>query len=234
MRRKDMNIEETLLSFRDDGYKNFHKKLMPSISEDLIIGIRVPVLRKFAKEIYGTKEAEDFVDALPHKYYEENNLHAFLLERIPDFETALAKTEAFLPHIDNWATCDSFLPGAFKKNRDKLLPSIRSWLKSDKPYTVRYAIGLLMSLYLDDCFDEEYMLSVACLKSDEYYVRMMQAWYFATALAKQYDCAVKYLTGKKLDPWVHNKTIQKAIESRRITNKEYLKTLKINGGKQNE
>lgn len=226
-----MNIEEKLFSMRDADYKNFHKKLVPTVSEDLIIGIRTPNLRKFAKEICGSNEAEEFLNSLPHKYCEENNLHAFLVEQIKDFDLAVEKTEEFLPYIDNWGTCDCFLPKVFKKERDRLIEKIRVWLCSEKTYTVRFAIGLLMSLYLDDFFKEEYMAAVAKIRSDEYYVKMMQAWYFATALAKQYDCAIKYLTEKRLDVWVHNKTIQKATESRRINNKEDLKTLKINGGK---
>ncbi len=224
-----MDIEKKLLSMQDLGYKEFHKKLMPTISEDVIIGIRTPVLRAFAKEISGTKEAEDFIGSLPHKYYEENNLHAFLLEQIKDFDAAVNKCEEFLPYIDNWATCDCFLPRIFKKNTDRLAAYIKKWICSDKPYVIRYAIGLLMSLYLDDNFKPEYPDMVAGVKSDEYYVKMMQAWYFATALAKQRDSVIEYLTEKKLDVWVHNKAIQKAVESRRITDKEYLKTLKITG-----
>lgn len=229
-----MDIEETLLSMQEKEYKDFHKKLMPTISEDTIIGIRVPILRKFAKEIFKAKETENFLDSLPHKYYEENNLHAFLIEQINDYGYAMQKTEEFLPCIDNWATCDSFLPKIFKGNEEKLISKIRIWLTSDKPYTVRYAIGLLMKLYLDGFFKEEYMQAVAEVESDEYYVKTMQAWYFATALAKQYDTAIKYLTDKKLSVPVHNKTIQKAVESRRTTNKEYLKTLKRTEEKCNE
>lgn len=223
-----MCIQKKLLSMQDLKYKDFHKKLMPTIPENRIIGIRIPLLRKYAKEISGTKEAEDFLQSLPHKYYEENNLHAFLIEKITDYELAVKKTEEFLPYIDNWATCDSFQPKIFYKNRDGLIGKIYEWIGSEKPYTVRYAIGLLMNLYLDEWFKEEYMSMVAEIHSDEYYVKMMQAWYFATALAKQYDIALIYLTDNRLDTWVHNKSIQKAAESRRIdkNTKEYLKTLK--------
>lgn len=223
-----MCIQKKLLSMQDLKYKDFHKKLMPTIPENRIIGIRIPVLRKYAKEISGTREAEDFLQSLPHKYYEENNLHAFLIEKITDYELAVKKTEEFLPYIDNWATCDSFQPKIFSKNRDRLIGKIYEWIGSEKPYTVRYAIGLLMNLYLDEWFKEEYMAMVAEIHSDEYYVKMMQAWYFATALAKQYDMALIYLTDNRLDAWVHNKSIQKAAESRRIdkNTKEYLKTLK--------
>jgi len=223
-----MNTTQKLLSLTDAKYKEFHAKLMPTIDPDLIMGVRIPVLRKFAKEFAKTDEADRFLRILPHTFYEENNLHAFTLEQIKDFDRALLETERFLPYIDNWATCDMFLPAVFKKNTDKLISKIYEWIESGKPYTVRYAIGLLMKLYLDEGFKEEYMLKVAAVKSDEYYVNMMIAWYFATALAKRYDSAIKYLTDKRLGVWVHNKTIQKAVESYRIPEeiKKYLKTLK--------
>ncbi|MGM9935970.1 MAG: DNA alkylation repair protein, partial [Candidatus Ornithomonoglobus sp.] len=170
----------------------------------------------------------DFLNDLPHTYYEENNLHAFIVARIKDYETALAETKRFLPYIDNWATCDMFTPEVFRKNTEKLLPEIYEWIKSPHTYTVRYAIGLLMQLYLDDNFDESCMSLAASVRSEEYYVNMMIAWYFATALAKQYDAAIVYLTENRLDKWTHNKTIQKAVESNRIApeTKAYLKTLK--------
>ena len=223
------NIQRQLFKMQDVEYKNFHSKLMPTVDDEKIIGIRIPVLRKFANEFAKSREAETFVESLPHKYYEEDNLHAFVLERIKDFDVAIKKTEAFLPYIDNWATCDMFMPDVFKKNSEKVLPYALKWIKSDHVYTVRYGIGILMKLFLDENFKEEYMQIVGDVKSGEYYVNMMIAWYFATALAKQYDCAVKFIEQKKLDVWVHNKTIQKAVESYRIpkTTKEYLKTLKI-------
>ena len=223
------NIQKQLFKMQDVEYKNFHSKLMPTVDDEKIIGIRIPVLRKFANEFAKSQEAETFVESLPHKYYEEDNLHAFVLEKIKDFDVAIKKTEAFLPYIDNWATCDMFMPDVFKKNSKKVLPYALKWIKSDHIYTVRYGIGILMKLFLDDDFKEEYMQIVGDVKSGEYYVNMMIAWYFATALAKQYDCAVKFIEQKKLDVWVHNKTIQKAVESYRIpkTTKEYLKTLKI-------
>lgn len=223
-----MNVTEQLFSLSDAKYRAFHSKLMPTVSPDLIIGIRTPVLRKFAKDFAKTDDAEAFLNALPHTYYEENNLHAFLIEQIKDFDTALTKTEVFLPHIDNWATCDMFLPAVFRKNTDRLVPKIYEWLKSGEPFTVRYAIGLLLKLYLDDKFKPEYMQTVASVKSDHYYVNMMIAWYFATALAKQYDSAITYIENGVLDSWVHNKTIQKANESLVIPKetKNYLKTLK--------
>ncbi len=224
-----MDIRKILLSEQDIGYKEFHKKLMPTIPEDKIIGIRIPVLRKIAKEISSSPEAEEFMNTLPHKYYEENNLHAFLIEKIKDYDEALKKTEEFLPYVDNWATCDSFSPKVFSENRDKIILKIKEWLSSDKEFTVRYAIGLLMNLFLDEYFKKEYPHLAAEIKSDKYYIKMMQAWYFATALAKQYDTAVLFLEEKRLDPWVHNKAIQKAVESRRIDDetKKYLRTLKI-------
>ena len=223
-----MDIEKLLLSLADEKYKEFHKKLIPTVNEDKIIGIRTPVLRKTAKEIKDSPEAKAFIDTLPHFYYEENNLHAFLVEFIKDYDKAVSETEKFLPYIDNWATCDSFLPEIFKKNKDKLIVKINEWIKSDKTYTIRYAMGLLMSLYLDDDFKTEYAGIVANVSSEEYYVIMMQAWYFATALAKQYDAVLPYFTEKKLSKDVNNKAIQKAIESRRIDadTKAFLKGLK--------
>lgn len=165
---------------------------------------------------------------IPHKYYEENNLHAYIIEYIKDYDTAIAETKKFLPYIDNWATCDTFMPKVFKKNADRLLPEIMGWLGSDETYTVRYGIGMLMRLYLDENFSPEYLRIVAGIKSDEYYINMIIAWYFATALAKQYDTAIGYLLNNRLDVWVHNKTIQKAIESYRISGeiKEYLREMK--------
>ena len=223
-----MNITEQLLSMQDETYKQFHCKLMPTVNPDTVIGVRVPALRKLAKELYGSAEAEAFLSELPHNYYDENNLHAFLIAQIKDYDTCIAAVERFLPYIDNWATCDGLSPKIFKKHLPELLEHIRMWLASGDTYTVRFAIGMLMQFYLDDAFDVQYMDMVAAVKSEEYYVNMMIAWYFATALAKQYDTAVQYLQTQKLDAWTHNKTIQKAIESYRITDeqKRYLKTLK--------
>lgn len=224
-----MNITNELFKMQDLEYRAFHAKLMPTIDIDTIIGVRIPALRKFAKNISKTDEAKIFLQQLPHKYYEENNLHAFLLEQEKDYNNLIQQTESFLPFIDNWATCDSFLPKAFKNNADKLITKIYEWLKSNKPYTIRYAIGLLMSLYLDDEFKKEYADTVASIQSKEYYVNMMIAWYFATALAKQYDVILPYITEKRLGAWVHNKTIQKATESKRISPavKQLLKEYKI-------
>lgn len=190
------DLQKRLFDLQDKEYKEFHQKLMPTVNPDCVIGIRTPVLRKFAKDFTKEDGAEKFLKSLPHKYYEENNLHAFLLMCEKDFDTALAKTEEFLPYIDNWATCDVFKPKIFAKNTDRLIGRIYEWIKSDKTYTVRYGIGLLMSYYLDENFKEEYAKTVSQVRSDEYYINMMIAWYFATALAKQYDSVIKYLTEK--------------------------------------
>ena len=223
-----MDIKKKLFEMQDIGYRDFHAKLMPTVDKEKIIGIRIPVLRKFAKEIVNTPYACEFMSALPHEYYEENNLHAFLIAEIKDFDECIAELEVFLPYINNWATCDSLRPECFKSNTDRLLRYIYKWLGSDKPYTVRFAIEVLMVYYLDERFKPEYMDSVSKIKSDEYYVNMMIAWYFATALAKQYEAAIPYIKSKTLSPWVHNKTISKAIDSYRISKetKEYLKTMK--------
>lgn len=201
-----------LFELQDLKYRDFHAKLMPTVDKEKIIGVRVPQLRKMAKRVKGTMEAEAFLKKLPHEYYEENNLHAFLVEFIKDFDTALYETERFLPYIDNWATCDMFYPKVFKKNAELLMPKIEEWIKSDKTYTVRYAIGLLMRMD----FKKEHMDMVSSVKSDEYYINMMIAWYFATALSFNYEEAAVYLSENRLSKWVHNKTIQKATESYRI------------------
>ena len=224
-------IKSQLLQLQDLKYKDFHKKLIPTVNEETIIGIRTSELRKLAKELYNNKEksVEVFLEDLPHKFYEENNLHAFIIENIKDYEESILLTEKFLPYIDNWATCDSFSPKIFKKYPEQVYEKIKIWINSDKEYTVRYAIGVLLSNYLDNEFKEEMLELVSNIRSEKYYINMMIAWYFATALAKQYEKTVKYLENKNLDPWVHNKSIQKAVESRRISEskKMYLKTLKI-------
>ena len=220
------NIQKELLSMADGEYKEFSAKLMPTVCKDKVIGIRIPVLRKFAKTL---TDYEDFLQNLPHKYFEEDNLHAFLIEREKDFDRCIEKLDAFLPFVDNWATCDSMKPKVLKKEPEKLLAHINRWINSNDVYAVRYGINLLMSFYLDDNFDEKYLKLVADVKTDEYYINMMRAWFFATALAKQYDKTLPYIEEKVLDKWTHNKTIQKAVESFRITKeqKAYLKTLKI-------
>jgi len=223
-------IQKELFSFRDEAYKAFNKKLVPNVDEKTMIGIRTPVLRSFAKNFFKSysDEAEAFMNALPHTYFEENNLHAFFIEQIRDFETCLAKTEAFLPFIDNWETCDLFSPPVFKKHADAVYQRILVWLKSKHCYTVRYAIGLLLSNYLDAEFKTEMLELAASVESDEYYIKMMVAWYFSFALIKQYDAALPYIQNRRLEPFTHAKAIQKAIESTRIPSeiKTYLKTLK--------
>ena len=218
-----------LFQMRDEKYAAMQVKILPTVEKDSIIGVRTPELRAFAKALFGDAETESFLRELPHWYFDENQLHAFLISQEKDFDKCIAETEAFLPFIDNWATCDQLSPKAFKREAQKLLPYIRKWIRSEHVYTVRFAIGMLMQHFLDGNFSPEYPEMVAGARSEEYYVNMMRAWYFATALAKQYDSVIPYLEGKKLDIWTHNKTIQKSIESYRITDeqKEYLRTLKI-------
>ena len=225
---KNIEIRDALFSFADEKYKDFQSKLMPTVDKDKVIGVRTPALRAFAKELYKAGEYELFFLDLPHKYYEEDNLHALLIDKIKDFSECIAEIEMLLPYIDNWATCDMLRPKALKKEPERLLEYIYKWLGSDKVYTVRYAIGCLCSFYLDDNFSSEQLSLVAEIKSEEYYINMMIAWYFATALAKQYDSTVPYIEGRKLPEWVHRKTIQKAVESYRISDetKAYLRSLK--------
>ncbi len=224
-----MSITEELFKLQDLGYRDFQARLMPTIDKDTIIGVRTPVLRKLAKQFAPTDEAKEFIEHLPHKYYEENNLHAFIISQTKDFDEAISQTNRFLPYIDNWATCDSFSPKIFKKHTTELLDNVKVWIKSMHTYTCRFGIEMLMSFYLDDLFKPEYAEMVASVRSDEYYVKMMIAWYFATALTKQYDATIGYITGKRLDSWCHNKTIQKAIESFCISDerKAFLKRLKV-------
>ncbi len=218
-------IQKDLLSMGEEAYRDFSSKLMPTVEKETVIGIRVPVLRTYAKSL---EDYETFLKNLPHRYFEENNLHAFLIERERDFDTCIEKLEAFLPYVDNWATCDGMKPKVLKKEPEKLLLYIRKWIGAKEIYTVRYAINLLMSYYLDEHFEPEYLKMVCDVQSDEYYINMMRAWYFATALAKQYEDTLPYLKKNLLDDWTHNKTIQKAVESYRITDaqKTYLRTLK--------
>ncbi len=223
-------IQEKLIALAEPGYRDFMAPLLPNVPRERILGVRTPALRSFAKELCRKGGYSAFLEELPHAYYEENNLHAFLIEQIRDFDRCLAETERFLPHIDNWATCDCLRPPVFKKHREKLLARLPAWLASGETYTVRYGIGMLMAHFLDDLFDPRYLEWVAALRSGEYYVNMMIAWYFATALTKQYDDALLCLQERRLDRWTHNKAIQKALESYRILpeQKAYLKTLKRN------
>ena len=221
-------VQKELFEMQDLEYKQFHSKLMPTISPDVIIGVRTPELRKYAKEFAKSKDYDEFLRELPHRYYEENNLHGFIIETIKDYDELIKAIDEFLPYVDNWATCDLMSPKVFKKNTDKLIIKIKEWIKSKETYTIRFGIGMLMKFYLDGEFKREYLDLCVGVKSEEYYVNMMIAWYFATALAKQYEETLPYIEQKKLDRWTHNKTIQKAVESYRITpeQKIYLKTLK--------
>jgi len=222
------SITEQLFALQDLEYKGFHSKLMPTINPDVIIGVRTPELRKFAKQMKDSTQVELFMSQLPHHYYEENNLHGFLIEKIKDFDSCIAELNEFLPHVDNWATCDMMAPKVLKKDLPKLYEWVKVWIASDETYTIRFGVNVLMKYFLDEAFLTEYPALVASIRSEEYYVKMVVAWYFATALAKQYDAVLPYLTEQKLDIWTHNKTIQKAVESYRITpeQKTYLKTLK--------
>lgn len=222
-------LQKKLFSMQDLSYRDFHSKLMPTIDKESIIGIRTPMLRKFAKEFAKTEECERFLNDLPHQYYEENNLHGFLLEMEKDYDRLVDKLDAFLPYVDNWATCDMMRPKVIKKHLKEFLPKVQEWISSDEVYTIRYGIGMLLSFYLDEEFQQEHLEWVAQIRSEEYYVNMMIAWYFATALAKQYDVTIQYIKEHKLDEWTHNKAIQKAIESYRVTDEQkvHLRTLKI-------
>ncbi|MBP5605061.1 MAG: DNA alkylation repair protein, partial [Ruminiclostridium sp.] len=214
---------------RDTGYAQLQRKIIPTVAPERIIGVRTPELRAFAKRLRGDKDTELFLKALPHRYFDEDQLHAFIISLEKDPEKCAAQVRAFLPFIDNWATCDQLSPKAFGKIPGKLLEDIRVWIRSDSTYTVRFAAGMLMQHFLGENFSTEYADMVAGISSEEYYVNMMRAWYFATALAKQYDSILPYITEKRLDPWTHNKAIQKSIESRRITDeqKTLLRSLKV-------
>ena len=217
-------ILSDLLSMRDEKFAKFNASLLPNISSTKVIGVRTPDLRKYAKNL---QNKEEFLSALPHKYFEENQIHAFILSDVRDFDNCVNMVDKFLPCVDNWATCDQLIPHVFAKNTDKLLPWINKWIKSSDTYTVRFAVGLLMRFYLGEKFQNKYSDMVVKIKSDEYYINMMRAWYFATALAKNWDDVI-CVENSKLDLWTHNKTIQKSIESFRITpqQKQYLKKLK--------
>lgn len=227
-------IREDLFAMQDLSYRDFHSRLMPDVDKAAVIGVRVPELRKYVKELAKDPEIQEFLDDLPHQYYEENNVHGFLIQQMKEYEKCMEELEKFLPYINNWAICDMTSPKVFKKHKEELLEAVRRWIASDHVYTVRYGIGMLMQHYLDEDFREEYPQMVSEIQSEEYYVNMMIAWYFATALAKQYETILPYIEKQKLDVWTHNKTIQKACESYRITpeQKAYLRTLKIKKKKQ--
>ncbi|MCQ2752006.1 MAG: DNA alkylation repair protein [Coriobacteriales bacterium] len=222
-------IQQMLKELSDDNYAKFQAKLTPTIDPKLFIGVRVPKVRKLAKEIKDTKLAQNFITKLPHKYYDENMLHGLLLSEIKDYDECIKAVDLFLPYVDNWAVCDIMSPKIFKKNRQALIKKIPEWISSNATYTCRFGIEMLMSHYLDEDFKSSYLRLPAKVKSNEYYVNMMIAWFFATALAKQWEATIPYIEKKKLPVWVHNKTIQKAIESYRITDeqKNYLRTFKI-------
>ena len=224
-----VKIHEKLFAQQDLKYRDFHSKLMPGIDKERIIGIRTPQLRKIAKEFANDAEIDDFLSNLPHQYYDENNLHGFVIAELKDYDRSIAEIDRLLPYIDNWATCDLIRPKTFAKNHGRLLKDIRRWMKSDKTYTIRFGIEMLMTHFLDNDFSSEYLEWVVGITNDEYYVKMMVAWYFATALAKQYEATLPIIEQKRLAAWTHNKSIQKAIESYRITDdqKKYLKTLKV-------
>ncbi len=222
-------VRQRLFTMQDEAYRDFQRKLIPTVPPERVIGVRTPQLRRYARELAGSGTAAAFYAALPHTYYEENNLHGFLLEQIRDYDAALAGVEAFLPYIDNWATCDMTSPGAFAKNTGRLLEPVRRWIGAGRTYTVRYGLGMLMRYYLEaDTFRPEYLAWAGQVQSEEYYVRMMAAWFFATALAKQPAAAWPWLAEPRLDPWVRARAVQKALESRRITpaQKEALRALR--------
>lgn len=244
---KMKKVLEKLKKLKDEKYAAFQVKLIPTVDEKTIIGVRTPELKKFAKEMIMSKDSEKFLDELPHKYFDENQLHAFILSEIKDYDICIKRVNDFLPYIDNWATCDQLSPKSFKKCKNELLKNIDKWIKSKNAWIVRFAIGMLMQYFLDADFDKKYLEKVASVKfksngkkmrdikisvesdPEKYYVEMMRAWYFATALAKQYKDTLSYFKTKKLEPWTHNKAIQKAIESYRVTNahKNELRKLKV-------
>ena len=227
-------IRETLFQLQDKEYRDFQYRLIPTVDPENIIGVRTPALREYAKKLARREDVTVFLSDLPHRYFDENQLHAFIISEIRDYGRCIAEVQRFLPCVDNWATCDQLSPKAFRKHKSELLACVREWLESPETFTVRFAVGMLMQHFLDEAFDPEYPGLVAGIRSNEYYVRMMAAWYFATALAKQYDAVLPYLEEKRLPPWTHNKTIQKAIESYRVPpeHKAYLRSLKIPNAKE--
>lgn len=229
MTKVEKEVQEALFGMQDLQYRDFHSKLIPNVEKEAVIGVRTPDLRRFAKQFGKRPVAQEFLQILPHRYYEENNLHGFLLEGMKDYDMCVEYLERFLPYVDNWATCDMVSPKVFRRHLPELFSKVKVWISSGHTYTVRFGIGMLMQLYLDEAFDTVYPDMVADIRSEEYYVNMMIAWYFATALAKQYDAVLPYIKEHRLDTWTHNKAIQKAVESRRITKeqKDYLRTLRV-------
>lgn len=227
----EKTITGGLFALKDENYRRFHAKLIPDIPIDNIIGVRTPVLRKYAKEVAKLPETNIFLESLPHIYYEENNLHGALLSLLypKDIIAFMEQLEHFLPYVDNWATCDMLSPKIFKKHLSYVYERVQKWLQSDAVYTIRFGIVTLLGFYLDDAFEPEMLQLVANVRSEKYYVNMAVAWYFSMALVKQYDATLPYIQNRVLEPWTHNKSIQKAIESRRIPQetKAYLRGLKI-------
>ncbi len=224
-------IESTLRTLQDEKYRDFQSKLIPTVPAETFIGVRTPDLRRYAKELSARDDVQTFLQELPHRYFDENQLHAFLLSGMKDFGCCIAEVCRFLPYIDNWATCDQLSPKVFRKHRAELLPYITRWLSSGETYTVRFGVGMLMENFLDDAYDVQYPEMVASVRSDEYYVRMMIAWYFATALAKQYETILPFIESRRLDTWTHNKAIQKALESYRITDDRKARLRAMKAGK---
>jgi 3-methyladenine DNA glycosylase AlkD len=222
-------IKNRLFELQDLKYRELQLRTIPSVDPEAIIGVRTPELRKYAKELAKREDIDIFLSELPHQYFDEDQLHAFILSEMKDVERCMEGVERFLPYVNNWATCDQMSPKVFKKHRKELLVHIREWIRSDRTYTIRFGVGMLMEHFLNEDYDVKYPKMVAKLRSEEYYVNMMIAWYFATALAKQYDTILPFIEKQSLDTWTHNKAIQKAVESYRITpeQKAYLKTLKI-------
>ena len=222
------DIQKRLFEMQDLKYRDFTAALIPTVDKETVIGVRSPMIRKLAKEL-STEQKAKFIKNLPHKYYEENNLHAAIIDSIKDYDALINELERFLPFVDNWATCDMMRPRIFKKHLSELLPKIKEWSASEHTYTIRFGLEMLMCYYLDDEFKTEYLEIPARVKSKEYYVNMMIAWFFATALAKQYEATLPYIEGKALNKWTHNKAIQKAIESYRVSDeqKAYLRTLRV-------
>jgi len=222
-------IRKELNRLQDLRYRDLQIRIIPTVRPETIIGVRTPELRRMAKQFSGSEEINTFLNDLPHSYFEENQLHAFILSGMKDYAECVRELNRFLPYVDNWATCDQMSPRVFRKHRKELQREIMQWIRSDETYTIRFGVGMLMEHYLDEDFDIAYPENVSSLRSEEYYVNMMIAWYFATALAKQYETVLPYLENRRLDAWTHNKTIQKAVESYRITpeQKAYLKTLKV-------
>ena len=223
------DLQRKLYDLQDPKYREMQIKIIPTINPESIIGVRTPELKTMAKEILKAGDYKDYLEELPHEFFEENQLQAFIISGMKDYDECMEELERFLPYVDNWATCDQMSPKIFKKYKEELLERIKEWINSEKTYTVRFGVGMLMEHFLDDDYDPKYPEMVAGIRSEEYYVNMMIAWYFATALAKQYESVLPFIEENRLDDWTHNKAIQKSVESRRITEEQkiYLKSLKV-------